>query len=158
MNLSKLTLLFIFLCSTSAVMARGIPIPYGESEELVLVEELPDTEAFLLEDGTYFDLGQKYTISHIVWLAYSNTEPEYVGYANDGESYLDLSQEQLLNIVQESGITLPDELKPTFFHRIGGKIVLGIIGLFILYSIYSNYFGKDDEDEAIASESENEEE
>jgi len=151
MNLSKITLLFIFLCSTSAVMARGIPIPYGESEELVLVEELPDTETFLLEDGTYFDLGQKYTISHIVWLAYSNTEPEYVGYANDGESYLDLSPEDLQAIVQEAGITLPDELKPTFFHRIGGKIVLGIIGLFILYGIYSNYFGKDDEEEEVVT-------
>lgn len=151
MNLSKITLLFIFLYSTSAVMARGIPIPYGESEELVLVEELPDTEAFLLDDGTYFDLGQKYTISHIVWLAYSNTEPEYVGYANDGESYLDLTQEELLAIVQEAGITLPDELKPTFFHRIGGKIVLGIIGLFILYGIYSNYFGKDDEEEEVVT-------
>ena len=151
MNLSKITLLFIFLYSTSAVMARGIPIPYGESEELVLVEELPDTEAFLLEDGTYFDLGQKYTISHIVWLAYSNTEPEYVGYANDGESYLDLTQEELLAIVQEAGITLPDELKPTFFHRIGGKIILGIIGLFILYSIYSNYFGKDEEEEEVVT-------
>ncbi len=151
MKLSKLIFLFIFITSTTAVMARGIPIPYGESEELVLVEELPDTEFFMLDDGTFFDLGQKYTISHIVWLAYSNTEPEYVGYAEDGESYLDLSEEELQAIVQEAGITLPDELKPTFFHRIGGKIVLGIIALFIIYSIYSNYFGKDDEEEEVVT-------
>lgn len=155
MNLFKLILLFIFTCSTTALMARGIPIPYGESEELVLVEDLPDTEAFQLEDGTYYDLGKKYTISHIVWLAYSNTEPVYVGYAEDGEAYLDLTPEDLELIVQEAGITLPEELKASFFHRIGGKIVLGIIGLFIIYSIYSNYFGKDDEEEEEIITSEN---
>lgn len=125
-----------------------IPIPYGESDEIIKMVDLPDTDMFQLDDGTYFDIGSKYTISHIVWLAYSNTEPEIVGFIDGREDeYLELSAEQLKEIGTLAEVEIPAEGEVSFFHKIGGKIVLGLLGAVILYGIYSSYFGKEDEEE-----------
>jgi hypothetical protein len=143
MKLKIVTLLFVcFFGIQNGIAKMGIPIPYGEEEKIVKIIDLPDTDEFKLDDGTFFDIGSMYTISHIVWLPYSNTEPKIVGYVND-DTYLDLSEDDLKRIKEITNLNIPTTATATFFDRIGGKIGLGILGLIVLYGVYSSYFGKD---------------
>jgi hypothetical protein len=136
--------LFVFYSQISMAKAR-IPIPYGTEEKIIKLVELPDTEDFQLEDGTYFDIGSRYVKSHILWLSYSNTEPVIVGYANDGESYLDITPEQLTEIAKMANVEIPTEGSVSFFDKIVGKILLGILVLIILYGLYSKYIKKEED-------------
>jgi len=140
-KLSLLLLLFAFYCQTNFAKAR-IPIPYGEEEKIIKLVDLPDTDDFKLDDGSYFDIGSMYTKSHLLYLSYSNTEPILVGYVNEGESYVDLTAEQLAEIGKIANVEIPTEVSVSFFDKILGKLILGILGLIIIYGIYSSYFSK----------------
>lgn len=144
---SMLVITMTILSQSISLKAR-IPIPYGEAEKIIKIVDLPDTEDFQLEDGTYFDIGSMYTINHVLWLAYSNTEPEIVGYIEGkDDEYLELTPEQLEQIAALANVEIPAEGEVSFFHKIVGKVVLGLIGAFILYTLYNSYFGKDDEED-----------
>ena len=107
MKLSSLLLLTTVFLSQIVFARARIPIPYGESEEIIKIVDLPDNENFQLDDGTYFDIGSKYTISHILWLAYSNTEPEIVGYVDgDEETYIEFTPEELKQIAEMAEIEI----------------------------------------------------
>lgn len=147
MKLKTLSLVALTLAGLLNSLGKArIPIPYGEKQKIVKVADLPDTEDFQLEDGTYFDIGKMYTISHIVWLPYSNTEAILTGYVDD-ETYVELTPEQVKEIAAHAKVKIPEEVTASFFDRIGGKIVLGLLAAVILYGVYSNYFGKKDDDE-----------
>lgn len=124
-----------------------IPIPYGTADKIIKMVDLPDQEEFQLEDGRYFDIGSYYTINHIVWLAYSSSDPQIVGYVEDSDEYLVFTPEELKQIAEIANVEIPAEAEVSFMHRVGGKIILGIIGLFVIYGIYSSYFSKDEEEE-----------
>ena len=152
MKLSTLlTFGLLFLGLNAAIAKARIPIPYGEAQKIVKVTDLPDTEEFQLEDGRYFDIGKMYTISHIVWLPYSNTDAIITGYVDD-ETYVELSPEELKEIAALAKVEIPETVTASFFDRLGGKIILGLVGLVILYGIYASYFGKDEEEEEATEE------
>ncbi|ADV49299.1 hypothetical protein I2486_10055 [Cellulophaga sp. E16_2] len=145
MKLSTLfTVGLLFLGINAAIARVGIPIPYGDEDKIIKILDLPDTEEFQLEDGTYFDIGKMYTISHIVWLPYSNTEVVITGYVDD-DTYVELTPEQLIEIAALAKVEIPETASASFFDRIGGKIVLGLLALVVLYGIYASYFKKDTE-------------
>ncbi|QWX84005.1 hypothetical protein H0I23_16385 [Cellulophaga sp. HaHaR_3_176] len=147
MKLSTLlTVGLLFFGLNSAIARARIPIPYGDEQRIVKVADLPDTEEYQIEDGRYFDIGKMYTISHIVWLPYNNTEVIYAGYVDD-ETYVELSADEIKTIAAAANIKISEEASASFFDRIGGKIILGLLGLIILYGIYTTYFGKDSEEE-----------
>ncbi len=146
------SVLAIFLFTTlmisqtvNATPKLKIPIPYGTEEKIIKVLDLPDDEMFKTSDGKYFDIGAKYTKSHIVWLSYKNTKPEIVGYVEDGDEYVPLTEEELKEIEEVAGVDIPDDVKATFFDRIGSKIVFGIIGLLIIWGIIPKKSKKDPE-------------
>ncbi|MDO6489996.1 MULTISPECIES: hypothetical protein [unclassified Cellulophaga] len=150
MKLKVLSLLAISIFGISNIVGRArIPIPYGEEQKIVKIVDLPDTEDFQLDDGTYFDIGKMYTISHIVWLPYSNTEPIITGYVDD-DTYVELSAENLKEIAEIAKVEIPETASASFFDRLGGKIILGLIGIVVLYGIYSSYFGKDEDEKETA--------
>ncbi len=146
MKLKILSLLAISLFGMNNIIGRAkIPIPYGEKEKIVKIVDLPDTEEFQLEDGRFFDIGIKYTISHIVWLPYSNTEPIVTGYVDD-ETFVELTEEEIKQIASFAKVEIPNDASASFFDRIGGKIILGILLLIVVYGIYSSYFGKKEDE------------
>ncbi|MFS4447414.1 hypothetical protein [Maribacter sp. 2307UL18-2] len=140
------TLVAALFSQLSFAKAR-IPIPYGTADKIIKMVDLPDQEEFQLEDGRYFDIGSYYTINHIVWLAYSSSEPQIVGYVEDSDEYLVFTPEELKQIAEIANVEIPAEAEVSFMHSVGGKIILGIIGLFVIHGIYSSYFSKDQEEE-----------
>lgn len=144
MKLKALSLLAITLTGLlSSIGKARIPIPYGEKQKIVKIVDLPDTEDFQLDDGTYFDIGKMYTISHIVWLPYSSTDAVLTGYVDD-ETYVELTPEQIKEIAAHAKVEIPENVSPTFFDRIGGKIVLGLI---VAGAVYFFFIRKSDDDE-----------
>ncbi len=142
LKLSIFTVFVFFLSQTSFAKLR-IPIPYGSEEKIIKIQDFPDTELFQLEDGTYFDLGSKYIKSHFLWLSYSNTEPILVGYIDGQDSYLELTPEILAEISKVPDITLPEEGSISFFDKIIGKLLLGILAIAVLFGLYSKYIKKE---------------
>ncbi|WP_157578101.1 hypothetical protein [Tenacibaculum ovolyticum] len=143
------TLLLICSLSSLSVFSKArIPVPYGTEEKIIKIQDLPDTEDFKLKDGRYFDIGSKYTKSHLLWLSYSNTEPEIVGFIKGDEStFLKLSAEDLKRIEEITGVQIPKKGEVSFFDKFIGKGLLGVLALFVLYGLYDRFFGKDDEEE-----------
>lgn len=144
------TLTATFFSQYSLAKAK-IPIPYGRTDKIIKIVDLPDQEEFQLEDGRYFDIGSYYAINHIAWLAYSNSEPQLVGYLDDSDEYLTLTPEELEQIASIANIDIPEKANVSFMHGFGGKIILGSIGLIAAYGIYSSYFSKDEEEEQTES-------
>jgi len=144
MKLKALSLLAITLTGLlSSIGKARIPIPYGEKQKIVKIVDLPDTEDFQLDDGTYFDIGKMYTISHIVWLPYSSTDAVLTGYVDD-ETYVELTPEQIKEIAAHAKVEIPESVSPTFFDRIGGKILIGLI---VAGAVYFFFIRKSDDDE-----------
>lgn len=145
-TITVFTLATVLFSQLSFAKAK-IPIPYGTADKIIKMVDLPDQAEFQLEDGRYFDIGSYYTFDHIVWLAYSNSEPQIVGYVEDSDEYLVFTPEELKQIAEIANVEIPEEAEVSFMHKIGGKIILGIIGLFAIYGIYSSYFSKDEEED-----------
>ncbi len=145
-KITTVVLAMLNYVSVEAARVR-IPVPYGTEEKIIKVLDLPDTEYFKLKDGSYFDIGSKYTKSHLVWLSYSNTEPQIVGYVANGDTYLELSAEQLLEIEENANVSIPKTGSISFFDKYVGKGVFGLLGLLILYGIYNSIFNKDEDEE-----------
>ncbi|CAA0145350.1 hypothetical protein [Tenacibaculum maritimum] len=143
----KTTTLFLVLSlsSLSVFSKIRIPIPYGTEEKIIKIHDLPDVADFRLKDGRYFDLGSKYSKNHILWLPYSNTTPEIVGFIQgDENTFLELSAEDLIKIEKIAGVTIPKKGKVSFFDKFVGKGLLGLLGLLVLFGIYDRFFGKEE--------------
>lgn len=115
------------------------PVPFGSQEKIIKMRDLPDRPEFQLEDGTYFDIGSMYTIRHIFWLAYSNSESKLVGYVNSQDKYIEFTQEELQNIAAQAKIRLPERAKISFFDKYISKSLLVIILITSCYYGYQYY-------------------
>ncbi len=144
--------LVLFLNVYAVYGKARIPIPYGTEEKIIKIVDLPDTEDFKLEDGSYFDIGSMYTKSHLLWLSYSNSDPKIVGFVEGADMYLDLNAEQLAEIEKISGKTIPKTGSISFFDKFLGKGILGLLVLLVIYGIYSSFFGKEEEEETVVEE------
>lgn len=145
---SLITLLTLATVLFSQVsFAKGIPIPYGTKDKIIKMVDLPDQEEFQLEDGRYFDIGSYYTIKHIVFLAYSSSDAQIVGYIEDSDEYLEFTPEELKEIAALANVEIPAEAEVSFMDKIGGKVLLGIIALAAAYGIFTSYFSKDEDDD-----------
>ena len=138
-----LPFLFIFQNEASA-RAR---IPFGKGEKLDLVKDLPDTEDYMLEDGSYIDLAQFYEVFTVAWVPiWTTKEPVLVGYNKTSDEYYDLTNEELEGILTENELKKDDLLGLSLWTKFGGKAILLIIIGLIIYS----YVGKDEDEKAKA--------
>lgn len=116
-------------CSITASARAKIPV--GEREVLKMVVDLPDTEDYLLEDGTYVDIARLHTEFSIAYVLplYITEEPRLVGYSKSDDSCIDLDRETIDLILSDQGLEEKKLLKLPFYTRYGGKIVGGILVL-----------------------------
>lgn len=134
-KISLLILVFSLFSSEKAEARKSGFFSFG-GEAITKVADFPDTEAFQMEDGSYVDAGAIYKQVTILFIPVWNYEIRWCGYVGEGESYMDLSKEQLDALAAEAGVTLPESPSISFWHSIGGKLVLlAIIGAFIAYSV-----------------------
>jgi hypothetical protein len=121
---------FMMLAIPAEAKRRGggvgfIPIPTGET--IVKVLDFPDTAILRREDGTYIDLGYRF----------SRKGDKWVGYIGSSRSYLDLNETQLKAIMSLVGIKqFPPIPKKPASAAVGGGFSSLLIGLGILVILY----------------------
>ena len=127
---------FIF-CFANKAEAKGIPIPVSfGGEKFNTIMDLPNTEEFTDDKGNYVNIGVLYKQLSLVWVPMWNWEVQYclTIEGKDDECYY-ATKEEVEEFAGEyftaNNIELPDA-SPSFWNRIGGKIVwLLVIGFFI---------------------------
>lgn len=144
------TSLFIVLFSLLFTLQASAKLPVffqTGAEQVYKAQDLPDTEAFLMEDGTYVDLGvvsKQFTVFFIpLW----NYDVRWCGYVGKDDYLITLTEEDLAVIAQEAGITIAETPSLPFWPSIGGKLLfLVIIGGFIGFSVMASKEGEEEEE------------
>ena len=135
--------ILVALFFTQLLYARaGIPLPVGSKKKVIHTMDLPDQKEFQMADGRYFDLGSYYEIDHLLWLAYGHSEPQLIGYLGNSDEYVVLTPKELEAIAKTTKGSSEAEAKASFMDKIGGKILLGMLLLLVLYGLFSSYFLK----------------
>lgn len=125
---------FFFVSEANALVSWG-------GEKMIKVAEFPDSPEFQNPEGYYIDAGLKYKQISLFFIPIWNYELSPIGYINQS-SYLSMTQSDLEELAQSAGVTLPDNPKPSFWERIGGKLVI-VVGL-VLFGMWKT---DDDEEE-----------
>lgn len=127
--------LALLLTGLAVQQAHAARIPVGNAEKLEKVADLPDTEDYQLKDGKYVDLGIKFKVFTIAWIPiYTTEDPQLVGYAG-GDTYYDIPKEELTNILAANKLEEKKLLKLSFWNAWGGKLVIGVLLLIIIYGM-----------------------
>ena len=123
-------LLLLVMAVTFVGLSTGC-IYSTEGEKLSLVEDLPDTEKWQTETGTYKDAYVIYNQSTLFWIfPMFNNNARYV-LSSGGSVYYEFQDPSDKNDI-ESKHGSPSSLIP-FWDRFGGKIIFGIpISFFII--------------------------
>jgi hypothetical protein len=103
---------------TEASARRGA-VPTGEA--LVLVTDLPDIPALKRDDGTYVDLGYRFTLTGGQWIGYI-----------DSHRYLDLNETQLQMLITVGRLK---KLPPVPQRPVSSMFAIGLYGLMVLFGI-----------------------
>lgn len=139
MNYLKFLLVLgaVFLLSSQSAFARGLKIPFGNHVVLTKVADLPDTEDYKTQDGNYIDLATMYEEFNIAYILplYVQKEPCLVGYSGKGDSYYELTDEQLATILKDNNLDGEKLNKVGFYNRYGGKAVALILIAIIIYGM-----------------------
>jgi hypothetical protein len=127
---------------------------WGEAEKVREIAALPDSEYYQTTDGQYFELGVRYNTLHIFWIpVWVKSEPMVCGYLNS-DTYVDLTKEEIDEIVAETGIDLKGKVKATLWDKMGGKIViLLIVGGIAFYYFKDKMSEKSTEEESAEEKS-----
>lgn len=118
--------LLVYFFLPSNLLAFDLTI--GPSERLVKIYSLPSGDRYLSSDARHYDLGFKYETFDVLLLPiYVTDDGSIVGYINSSD-YERLSDEGIVDIIQENKITdIQSYCKIPFWDRWGGKLVLLII-------------------------------
>jgi hypothetical protein len=135
-----------FVFSTQAY-SKGMPLFFQVGSEVVTkTHELPDTEMYQMEDGSYMDIGvfhKQFTLMFIPLWCY---DVQWCGYIDD-ETLMTLTQEEVDMIAEMESLELSATPSVPFWNSIGGKLLfLALIGGFIGYVMMK---GGEDEDEQV---------
>jgi len=121
----------LFIFSSNKSYAGGVVI-WGEAEKIREIAELPDSEFYQTTDGQYFEMGVRYNTIHIFWIPlWVKTAPMVCGYVNK-DTYVELSQDDIDEILMQTGIDLQGKVKASLWDKMGGKIVLLLVITLIL--------------------------
>jgi len=119
--------LFIFLIPNTANAARVPAIFSFGGEKIVKIQDLPDTEILLTNDGEYIDAGCVFKQVSIFFIPLLNYDLQWCGYIGSNSSYIDLSEEELREISKDGNFKMVKKIKLPFWHAYGGKILLFVL-------------------------------
>lgn len=142
LSIAVLTLITLFCAQKSEARAR---IPFGEREVLTKVADLPDTDEYMVKEGTkfggtknqYADLATFHKEFNVAWFfpLWIIQEPKLVGYNETDGTYYDLSDQQLQTILDQNKLDKNKLNKLGFYTRYGGKLAAGLLILFIIWGM-----------------------
>ena len=139
--MKKIILLAIFslaFCFANRAEAKGIPIPVSFGGlEFNTIMDLPNEDDFMDDKGNYVNIGCAYKQLSLFWIPMWNWEVQYC-YTIEGDDnscYL-VSKEEIEEDLGEyftaNNIGLP-KAAPSFWNKIGGKIIWFAVIAFIIY-------------------------
>lgn len=119
------------LFSATDVSARGVII-YSNGEKIEVVKEVP-ADIQLIEEE-HVNVGVMYEQFSIFWVPMWNYgETVYVLVNDAGDTYWDLSAEEVQYLNEEHAMELPETPVIGFWNKIGGKIIWAAVILFALW-------------------------
>lgn len=125
----------LFLLAIPVANAR-IKIPIGNQSKQEVVYNFPDTEDYLLDSGNYANLGRYYEVFTIVGIPiWVTQEPQLT--IVDKDKHYELKPEYEENILKENNLDKDKLLSLGFFTRFGGKLILLVIAIIIIFGIVS---------------------
>jgi hypothetical protein len=147
LKLTKLTLALVCLLAIAQTAEAKLKIPYGDQDKVTKVLDLPDTEEYK-EGSGYLDLYRMHTEYIIAWCPLSvSKEPKLVLVDPKNETtYYDIEDAKLNEIITTNKLDKAKALELGAWTKFGGKLVFGAIILAILYSLFSKFIKKDNEE------------
>lgn len=137
------TLLLTVGLFSNAMAKRGIPIPVCfPCDEIHTVEELPESENLIGEDGKKLNLGYMYKEYGVVWIPIWNTEGVYVLTNEAEDTYYDLVEADIEELKTVHNVEISSGNPLSIWKKVGGKVLLLIIAGFLIWGQFS---GDDDE-------------
>ncbi|WAC42598.1 hypothetical protein [Pedobacter sp. SL55] len=136
--MKKIILSLTILATASNLVSAKLKIPFGERQVLNKVYDLPNTADFKLDNGNYVDLATLHTEFNIAYILplYITQEPILVAYDKQSETYFNIPENELKNILAAQKINETDIIGLPFYTRYGCKImVLLFVALLIWGSI-----------------------
>ncbi|MDR2281702.1 MAG: hypothetical protein LBE37_00755 [Sphingobacterium sp.] len=133
-SLKQIILVLALLVGTSCLSLAKVKIPLGEREVLNKVHDLPDTDEFKLENGSYLDLATLHTEFNIAYILplYITAAPKLVGYDEKTKEYYDIPAKELETLLIEQKLKSSNLNKLPFYTQYGGKLVgLALIAFII---------------------------
>lgn len=139
----------VITCFSNTVSAK-IRIPFGEREVLNKVHDLPDTDEYKLQNGNHLDLATFHKEFNIAWILpiYVIEEPRLVGFDAKAETYYDIPQAEMDQILASEKLDKAKLNKLPFYTRYGGKAVLVLLIAFIIWGAIPS---KKDSEEPVAA-------
>ena len=117
----SLILISVAIQPASAKRRLGIPFIGGvRTEHIVKVQDLPDIPVLQREDGTFVDLGYKFS---------ATGSGEWIGYIGSSRSYLPLTEPQLYLLLAAGGLK---ELPPVPQRPAGSLVTTVLFGIGIV--------------------------
>ena len=146
-NLKNIILLAFLVFGITNVSARA-KIPFGKKEVITIVSELPDNEMYETSEGSkeYLELATLHEEFNIAWILplWITQEPKLVLYNEKSDTYYEVSEEEMNEILTENKIKKEDVLNVPFYNKYGGKVLLIILIGLVAWS----YMGKKEEETA----------
>lgn len=144
--MKKLLFLLVLFCASlgfaTPASAKGFVI-YSNGEELKTLQKLPAD--FVLDDGKHVNFGVHYESFSIFWMPVWNYGEYKYALINDAEdTWVELTLEDAKALGKEYKFDVPDQPTLPLMTQIGLKPAFIIVGLYIIYSMFS---GRKEEDE-----------
>lgn len=140
-NLVHGALALLFLCASlpgetrGEPVAAGIPIVYEEShEKTIKVADFPDTENFRAKDGELLDAGYVFKQFRVFWIPVWNYDGRWCCYGQSSGAPYEIQKTNLDVLARAANVSLPAEPELPFWDLYGGKLVGGLLLLFIFAS------------------------
>ncbi len=149
--MKKITLFFALFLTLNLSFAGSIPIPVCfPCEYIAEVKSLPADSTFLGEWNDPLDVGYRHKQISILWVPIWNYEGEYCLTNKARDTYYDILPEEKKFLAAKHDIDF-DANPLSFWDKIGGKLVLGLL---ILLALYGTFGRSKDEPEATEPEPE----
>lgn len=139
--------IFLPLLLLLSANVNAAQVIFGTGGSVMKVYDFPDNAMTKHESGKYVDVGYCYESFSIFFIPLWNYNERWCGYIGSDHEYLEIGAEdlnamaKLANMAEGSGnlfVGLAFKPKLPFWDRVGGKILLGILGLFFLGGALEN--------------------
>lgn len=132
MNRVKLIISTSILLMIMSLSISAMPVIFSfGGEKIIKVADFPNNKENFMENGQFMDAGYVYKQVTIFFIPVWNYDGKWAGYVGSDELYAPMTKEELDAIATESNFVLPDSPSLGFWETVGGKLLVGLIILFI---------------------------